>query len=161
MPLEELILSLVLPMAVLAAGVSVIVSALRYRARIVELVHQERLAMIERGMVPPDAHPGSPEGRHLSHTARGRSFSAGIVFIGLGLAFMVLIGVAAQSPNEAIGIGGAIVILGLSFIVHSLLTHRALPPATPQPLPEPRRPAPSYESEFTPRRPTPPPVDPQ
>ena len=34
-------------------GVVVIVSGMRHRARILEMAHRERLAMIERGITPP------------------------------------------------------------------------------------------------------------
>ena len=37
---------------VIAGGVFVVVSALKYRAKILEMAHRERLAMIERGLKP-------------------------------------------------------------------------------------------------------------
>jgi len=121
MDTEEVLLILTLPIAGLVAGVAVLIAALRHRAKVLELVHQERVAMIERGIVPPDLGPGGFEQRHAAGT-RSRSFSVGIIVMGLGFAFMTLIGIAAQAPNEAIGIGGAIAILGAAFIVRSLLT---------------------------------------
>lgn len=137
---EDVIFLLILPMAVIVAGVVVILAALRYRARMLELVHQERVAMIERGLTPPDLNPLNDPHRLQPAGTRSRSFSLGIVVVGLGLAFMTLIGVAAQSPNEAIGIGGAIVILGAAFIVRSLLV---TPPAvSPPPAPPGRPPLP-------------------
>jgi hypothetical protein len=131
---EEVTLILILPIAGLIAGVAVLIAALRHRAKVLELVHKERVAMIERGIVPPELGPGGYDTQRLAHTAgtRSRSFSLGIIVMGLGFAFMTLIGIAAQAPNEAIGIGGAIAILGASFIVRSLVAAphgTALPPA--------------------------------
>lgn len=126
---QELILVL-LPLAIIAAGTVVMVAGLRHRAHALELLHQERMAMIERGLVPAEPAPGAdefgPGGRVAA--VRGRSFSLGIVTVGLGLALMVLIGVAGESPATAIGVGGAIAIVGASFIVRAVLTQQ--PPAS-------------------------------
>lgn len=129
---EEVIWILVLPLAVIIAGVVVLVAGLRHRAKTLELLHRERVAMIERGIVPPELGPGGYEHQRAGHAmgTRSRSFSLGIIVVGLGFAFMTLIGIAAQAPNEAIGIGGAIVILGAAFIVRSLLTAQ---PGEPMP----------------------------
>lgn len=128
---SEEVMIIVLPtLALIVAGVVVLIAAMRYRARMLELVHKERVAMIERGLMPPDLNSITDPQRFQAAGTRSRSFSLGIIVVGLGLAFMTLIGVAAQSPNEAIGIGGAIVILGAAFIVRSLLV---APPAVPPP----------------------------
>lgn len=123
MDTEEVILILILPIAGMLAGVAVIIAALRHRAKMLEMVHKERVAMIERGIVPSELGPGGYDQHRLAHavSTRTRSFSLGIIVMGLGFAFMTLIGIAAQSPDEAIGIGGAIAILGAAFIVRSLL----------------------------------------
>ncbi len=149
MDTEEVTLILILPIAGLIAGVVVLMAALRHRAKTLELVHRERVAMIERGIVPPEIGPGGYEQRQAAGT-RTRSFSLGIIVVGLGFAFMTLIGIAAQAPNEAIGIGGAIVILGAAFIVRSLV---AAQPGEPMPRPPAfRAPAPSSltRSDFSP-----------
>ena len=36
----------------IAGGVFIIVSAMKYRAKVLEMAHRERLAMIERGLKP-------------------------------------------------------------------------------------------------------------
>ena len=46
--------------------------------------------------------------------AQTRSRSAGIVFMGMGAALMFLIGFAGGEPGAAIGVGGAIIIIGLN-----------------------------------------------
>lgn len=154
---EEVIFILILPLAVIIAGVVVLVAGLRHRAKMLELVHKERVAMIERGIVPPELGPGGYDTQRLAHAAgtRSRSFSLGIIVMGLGFAFMTLIGIAAQAPNEAIGIGGAIAILGAAFIVRSLLSAphgETMPPAPGRSAPSPSAiaPPPSYPSSDVP-----------
>lgn len=121
---QELALVLT-PLAIVIAGTVLMVAGLRHRAHTLELLHQERMAMIERGLVPADPAPGAAEfdrGARLAGV-RSRSFSLGIVTVGLGLALMVLIGVAGEDSGTAIGVGGAIAIVGASFIVRALLAH--------------------------------------
>ena len=119
--------------ACIFAGVFVIFLAMRQRALILEMQHRERMAMIERGQVPsaaalPGVHslrgPGGP-------AASSRAMSLGIIVVGLGFALMTIIAVAAETPGVGVGVGGAIVILGASFIVRSLVVKRSPPPAAP------------------------------
>jgi hypothetical protein len=130
-----------------AAGVWVIAAALRYRTRAIELQHQERLAMIEKGLTPPPelavATVVADTGRRLNERRAGvkdRSMSLGIIVIGLGLAFMTLVGVAAESPEVGLGIGGAVAIVGAAFIVRSLVVGPAQPVPRPTPLDTPPQP---------------------
>lgn len=107
------------------AGVFIIYMAMRQRSEHLAMLHRERLAMIERGQVP--LHEPGVGG--LGHAAGStRAMSVGIVVIGLGLAFMTLISIAAASPEEGIGIGGAIVIIGGAFVVRSLVVKPESPP---------------------------------
>jgi hypothetical protein len=59
--------------------------------------------------------------------------SLGIIVVGLGLALMMIISVAAETPTVGIGIGGAIVILGASFIVRSFVVRPESQNSSPQP----------------------------
>lgn len=132
-------------LTVIVAGVVVLLAGLRHRTRTLELLHQERLAMIEQGLAPPgpsaavcDAAPGTG---HVGR--RSRSFSMGIMVLGFGLALMLLISVAGESPTTGIGVGGATAILGAAFVARALLTaspsrapaspEAARPPAPEQP----------------------------
>src|SRR5262245_54175843 len=108
---EELlgVLIVVFPLVTLAAGVIVVVAGMIFKARMLDMQHRERLAMIERGLTPPpEVSPtGSVVGgqsRLSARTSRARSF--GILLIGIGFAFMCLIGIASEAPQEAVGIGG-------------------------------------------------------
>ena len=118
-----------LPIAVMITGVVVVMAGLRHRAKMLELVHRERVAMIERGIMPPELNPILAESHRLRDggLARGRSFSVGIIVVGFGLALMTVIAVAGGDVTTGIGIGGAIAILGAAFIVRSVLTASAEP----------------------------------
>ena len=99
------------------------------RARVRELEVRERIAMIERGLVPPPEV--DPRGfdramhRYERHRDRspGRHRRAGVTLMGVGFGLMMLIGVAGGSVNEGIGVGGFFVIMGLAFFINSLFDH--------------------------------------
>jgi hypothetical protein len=117
----------------ICAGLLVMWMAMQNRRHLRELEHRERLAMIERGLVPsPEVDPVGFEraiGLHrtVEPKAASRARSIGVVVIALGLGFMLMLSVTAQSPNIGIGIGGAFALLGVAFIINSLLTTREEP----------------------------------
>jgi hypothetical protein len=131
--------------ALIGAFVFLIVrTVLRSRER--ELEIRERIAMIERGLVPaPEADPRGFEralARHETVVMRktpARFRAAGIIVMGVGMGLMLLIGFAGEAPGPAVGVGGAICVLGLAFFVASLLPgadHR-LPISSAYPAPPP------------------------
>ena len=123
---EELFVMVLL--IAIAAGVFIVVMAMRQRGQHMERLHRERMAMIDRGLVPnPEMipAPAAMRGKARQTGLEGRQLTAGVVVVGLGLGFMTLIGVAAGEPDVAMGLGGAIVILGVSLIVVSLLKRNA------------------------------------
>src|SRR5438105_1099162 len=96
--------------AIIGAFTTAIIATLS-RARVRELEIRERIAMIEKGLVPPpevDPHgfdramdrydrlrtPGMRPRRHRS---------AGVTLMGVGFGLMVLIAFAGESPSAAIG----------------------------------------------------------
>ncbi len=99
------------------------------KARVRELEVRERIAMIERGLVPPPEV--DPRGfdramkvyDHRRYRAPGRHRRAGITLMGVGFGLMMLIGVAAGSMNEGIGVGGFFVIMGIAFFVNGLFDY--------------------------------------
>jgi hypothetical protein len=109
-------------------GVFLIYLAMKFRAESVERQHRERMAMIERGHIPP-----APALDRRGPPTVALSF--GIIIVGLGLGLMTLISVAAGAPETGIGVGGAIVILGAAFIIRSLLVRpeSSTPPFPPLP----------------------------
>ena len=106
---------------VIAGGVVVIVSAMKYRAKVLEMAHRERLAMIERGL-KPIGPPLSHLGLDRPKARKSRMLSGGIVIVGFGLALATVIGFASREPEIAVGIGGAVAILGAAFIVTAYVT---------------------------------------
>lgn len=115
------------------------------RARVRELEVRERIAMIERGLVPPPEV--DPRGfdramdRYDRHRYRstGRHRRAGVTLMGMGFGLMMLIGVAGGSMSSGIGVGGFLVILGLAFFINGLFEHHdePYPPAGVRPGPPP------------------------
>lgn len=136
------------------SGVFIIFMGLKQRSQQLEMLHRERMAMIERGQIPlsdPDHH----DRRVVINTGAApssRSLSVGIIVVGLGLAMMTIISIAAESPEVGIGVGGAIAIIGGSFIARSMLVR---PPDSPtpvsgRPVPPPFPPPSSGSSAFPP-----------
>src|SRR5262249_45218509 len=114
-------------------------------ARVRELEVRERIAMIERGLVPPpEKDPGGFDRamrryermrehreRFDLHRTPGRYRSLGITLIGVGFGLMVMIGVAGGSPDSGVGVGGFLVVIGLAFFLNGWMTERyeaRLPP---------------------------------
>jgi hypothetical protein len=108
-------------------GVFIVFLGLRQRSQQLEMRHRERMAMIERGQVPLDSPAAAP--RHLAPAASSRLLSIGIMIIGLGLALMMIISVAGDTPDVGVGVGGAIAIVGAAFVVRSLVVKPLLTPA--------------------------------
>ena len=148
---EEVMVFLVTLM--ILAGVAVLWMAMQSRRRIREMEHRERLAMIERGILPaPEVDPFAFE-RSAGLTAPPASRdtvrwrSAGILLLGLGLGLVMLISFAADSPQVGVGIGGAFALLGAAFLVNAMLIARnealtmrssfPTPTRRPPPPPEP------------------------
>jgi len=117
----------------IVAGVLLMIAAMNNRQKVREMEHRERLAMIERGIVPsPETNPaafeaaigiGNEPSRDVDRSQRYRT--AGVLLIGLGLGLIFLIGVAAGSPGIGLGIGGAWISLGAaSLLNYSLMSRR-------------------------------------
>jgi Domain of unknown function (DUF6249) len=115
--------------AIVGAFVTAIVKALA-RSRVRELEIRERIAMIERGLVPsPESDPrkfdefmSRLDARTLTADDRhspGRYRRAALILIGIGVGLMLLIGV--ERPREGLGVGGFIACLGVAFFLASYL----------------------------------------
>src|SRR5829696_9307411 len=108
------------------------------RARVRELEVRERIAMIERGLVPPPEVDPRGFDRAMDRYDRQRDRSsvrhrrAGVTLMGVGFGLMLLIGVAGDSMSAGIGVGGFLVIMGLAFFVNSLFEQQndPYPPAS-------------------------------
>jgi len=125
--------------AIIGAFAAAIVATLA-KARVREAEIRERIAMIERGLVPPPEV--DPKGfdsamRTMDRIERlrahggGRHRRAGITLMGIGFGLMVLISFAGGAPEEGIGVGGFLVIVGVAFFVNSLFEKASDQPANP------------------------------
>lgn len=118
-----------IPVTAILGGIAVVIVSIISKARLRELEIKERIAMIERGMVPaPESDPRGFDRamtrmealNRLRGTASARHRRAGITLMGIGFGLMVLIGFAGENQRAAVGVGGFIVILGLAFFVNAL-----------------------------------------
>jgi hypothetical protein len=151
---EEVIL--VIFSLIICGGVLLMIAAMWTRRRMREMTHRERLAMIDRGLIPtPDDDPIrlDPIGRSSRVGGeRGERFrTAGVLMIGLGLGLTVLITFTAGQLDIGLGIGGAWAVLGCASLLNYFLISRGGPEEPfPRWTPPPRSPEP-------PRTPEPPP----
>jgi hypothetical protein len=124
--------------AIVGSFVYAIVQTLA-KSRVRELEVRERIAMIERGLVPPPEV--DPRGfdramdlvqrhqlREQLRQGSGRHRRAGITMMGVGFGLMVMIGFSGGEPGAAIGVGGFIVIMGAAFLINSLFEQQSRPP---------------------------------
>ncbi len=130
--MQEEVLILVIFIVFVAGGVTLMMVAMANRRHIREMAHRERLALIERGLVPaPEADPARFEAAAGLATppsgapVRGERFrTVGIAMMGMGLGFAVLIGLAGGSAEVGLGIGGAWAILGGASLLNYFLMSR-------------------------------------
>jgi hypothetical protein len=153
-PLDEMIISpFWIPItAIVGAFVFAIIQTIM-KSRVRELEIRERIAMIERGLVPPPEV--DPRGfdramhrleRHEFRSGAGRHRRAGVTLVGVGFGLMVLIAFAGGDSRSALGVGGFLVVIGLAFFINSLIDNRQEPPigagwTAPVPPSEPRPPS--------------------
>jgi len=119
----------------IVAGVVLMIAAMNNRRKMREMEHRERLAMIERGVVPsPETDPagfeaatgfvdGSKDGADVGHRYR----TGGVLLIGFGLGLVFVIGIAAGAPAAGLGIGGAWISLGAASLLNYWLMSRRRP----------------------------------
>jgi len=118
-----------IPIVAIIGSFTYIIVLTLSRARVRELEVRERIAMIERGMVPPPEVDPRGFDRAMDRYERSRDRSpgrhrrAGVTLMGVGFGLMLLIGVAGDNMSSGIGVGGFLVIMGLAFFVNSLFDH--------------------------------------
>src|SRR3954471_20624459 len=127
------------------------IAAMMNRRRFREMEHQERLAMIERGLLPspesdPDGFDSGTRGGTADRDTGARYRTVGVLMMGFGLGLLVLLTFTAGEPGVGLGVGGGWAILGAASYFNYLLiskrepdragTRRWTPPPSPRP-PEP------------------------
>ena len=124
-------LAFLMALVSLVGGVVIIVVIVQQRTKKLEMQHRERMAMIERWLMPsPETDPAGFEAVAGRPRAAPRYISLGVAVIGIGMALMLIIGFAGGEPAAALGVGGAVVMLGAAFLVNALL-QRGYRPAPP------------------------------
>jgi glycosyltransferase involved in cell wall biosynthesis len=130
--LNELLVALAL-LAFVLGGLGLIAYALSSQQRMRELVMRERIALIEKGLVPPpEVDPAGFDrallgGRRPISRKGSKYRSAGIVIMGFGFGMIVLLAFAAGIPDIALGVGGGWVILGAALFLNGWLVARDEP----------------------------------
>jgi hypothetical protein len=143
-----------IPIIAIIGGCLTAIAATLAKARVREAEIRERIAMIEKGLVPPpEVDPGAFE-RHIDHydrhsfrdrsRASGRHRRGGVILTAIGFGLWVLIGFTTRDFSMGAGVGGFMVILGLAFLVISMFDdgqQRSWPGGSPSPAPaEPHSP---------------------
>lgn len=109
-------------------GIAILWMAMSNRRAAREMEHRERLAMIQRGLIPsPELDPAAFEealGDYSESTAADRWRTAGVTFIGLGLGLMMLIVFAAEEVAVGIGVGGGFAVLGATLLLNGVQSRR-------------------------------------
>jgi hypothetical protein len=133
-----------IPIVAIIGGIAVAIVATISKGRIRELEIRERIAMIEKGLVPPpevdprgfervmDRYDRVRQATDVSWSrsvSGGRHRRAGVTLMGVGFGLMVLIAFAGDAPQAAVGVGGFLVVIGLAFFVNSFFDARMEPPA--------------------------------
>lgn len=130
-----------IPIVAIIGGITAAIVATVMKARVRELEIRERIAMIERGLVPPPEvdPPGFERAmnryervaalRQVAYSGAPRHRRAGVTLLGVGFGLMFLIGFAGNDPQAGIGVGGFLVILGLAFFLNSLFEGRPPEPS--------------------------------
>ncbi|MEP7118857.1 MAG: DUF6249 domain-containing protein [Acidobacteriota bacterium] len=111
---------MVLPAILIVGGVVVMIATIIRNGKVAEMRHLERMAMIERGITPPEAVEMVDGARR----AYGFKLTLGIMLCGFGLGLGMLITFAAAEEGVALGVGGAFVMLGLAFIAAAFVPGR-------------------------------------
>lgn len=120
---QEVVLTAI--MVVVFAALGVLWMAMANRRAVRELEHRERLAMIQRGLLPsPESDPlGFEEGVEAFSGARLKSErwrTAGTLTVGLGIALMILLTFSAGAFSVGFGVGGAFAALGAAILYNGM-----------------------------------------
>ena len=112
--------------AITLGGVGLMAIVLRGRQRLQELAVRERIAMIERGLVPsPEADPAGFDRLMTARRAPSRIAvrfqSVGVMIMGLGAALGFLLAFVTKLPGLALGVGGALVVVGVTAALNGIL----------------------------------------
>jgi len=130
-----------IPLAAILIWPMIAMFSIWTRSRIRELEIRERIAMIEKGLVPPPERDPEAFDRAMHRYDRdyhdrgpGRHRRAGIILLGVGFGFMVMTGFE-RALRGGFGIGGFLIMLGLAFLVSHMFERPYEPPRSGPPRP--------------------------
>ena len=124
---DDLMIFIAIMFAALVAGGFVLIFVMvRGRARLQELAIKERIALIEKGLVPspesdPERFDSMVRGRRPADPKGARYKTAGVMLMGLGGGMLLLIGFAAGTPQVGFGVGGGIAVVGLAALLNGMV----------------------------------------
>lgn len=109
-----------IPIVAIIGGLSVAAFGMFLRMKARKLMHDERLAMIERGLTPPPLSAAE-----LGDFPRRRRSSRhiGVILIAVGIGLGALVALNDQMKS-ALGVGGMLVMIGLGFLLNAMLDRR-------------------------------------
>ena len=87
--------SWLVPLAAMVVPVAIVAIVFRYVLEQRKMLHQERLAMIEKHMMPEDLKEPSD---YLTPYSRARTLHNGVITTGIGLALLVGLGSMGRGP---------------------------------------------------------------
>jgi hypothetical protein len=141
-----------IPVVAILAWAAIMISRVHTRSRQREFAHRERMAMIERGLVPPpDKDPeaferlmrwqNDPERRGRHRRAELRFAGVLMLCIGTGLGLLISLASDDGDTNRvAIGVGGLVGMIGIAFLINSVLEPSGPPESTLPPSSRPTDP---------------------
>jgi hypothetical protein len=110
--------SWLVPLAAMVVPVAIVAIIFRYVLEQRKLLHQERMAMIEKGLAPED--PKEPS-EYLTPYSRTRTLHSGVITTAVGLALLVGLGSMGRGPwllggliPLAVGLGTLITFIATS-----------------------------------------------
>ena len=140
METDVVVLAVFLNALVIGGGILIILMAMYQRGKKREMWHRERLAMIERGLAPPPERDPAAFDDEEPRRRYPPAIGVGIVIAAIGFGLMLIIGITANAAEAAVGVGGAIIVLGVAFIVLGALQRRSQPPPPERYPPTPPQP---------------------
>ncbi len=125
-----------IPLAAIAGWALITLYRMHVAGKVREQVHHERLAMIDKGLVPPpeadpkqfermmDWHPSAAGGFDKG----ARSLRTGLILIGVGIGLALMRYLQAGDAfvgRGGLGAGVFLVVLGIAFLVNAMFEARA------------------------------------
>src|SRR5437588_11757099 len=116
------------PITAILGAFATAIAATNARARVRELEIRERIAMIEKGLMPPPEVDPRGFDRAMDRydriqwsTSAARHRRAGIVLLAIGIGLFFMIAIAGGETSAGVGVGGFLAVLGLACLVNSLV----------------------------------------